>query len=252
MKRKRKPNNPAKFDRCVKKVKAKGSAADPYAVCTAAGTRKPRSRRKAAKQKNLVPLFTAAGEFAGNVQSAKAAQKFIKTGKFNKGRKRANPATEAAEAFEEFHGRPSEETVTVQKQVHYHRHLAAAGKLEKLVVICRLGYRITLSKFKGAMLCFSEKWHETGYGPQLFIEGGDQSVDLKQFGISRPHETETLGDLVQVDYFTTKDHLGSDGGTAIYQHKFLKPYPHLVYDVANQQLIFSGGKYVILPEGIDK
>ena len=43
--KKRKPNNPAKFDRCVKAVKAKGSAADPYAVCTAAGTRNPRSRR---------------------------------------------------------------------------------------------------------------------------------------------------------------------------------------------------------------
>ena len=31
--------NPAKFDRCVKAVKAKGGAYDPYAVCTAAGTR---------------------------------------------------------------------------------------------------------------------------------------------------------------------------------------------------------------------
>ena len=35
--------NPAKFDRCVKAVKAKGGAYDPYAVCTAAGTRNPSS-----------------------------------------------------------------------------------------------------------------------------------------------------------------------------------------------------------------
>ena len=170
----------------------------------------------------------------------------MKTGKFNKGRKRANPATEAAEAFERFQGRPSEQTVTVEKQIHYHRHLAAAGKLEALVVVSRLGDRITLSKFKGAMLCFNEK------GTQLYVEGGDQSVNLKEFGIATPHETETLGEVVRVDYFTTKNHLGSDGGTAVYQHKFHKPYPELVYDVANQQLIFSGGKYVILPEGIDR
>ena len=63
---------------------------------------------------------------------------------------------------------------------------------------------------------------------------------------------EVLGEVRAVEYFTTKDHLGSEGGTAIYRHKFEKPYPELQYDVRNEQLIFSGGKYVILPEGIDK
>lgn len=96
------------------------------------------------------------------------------------------------------------------------------------------------------MLCFNEA------GTQLYIEGGDQGVNLKEFSISTPHEMETLGDVLVVEYFTTKNHLGSDGGTAIYRHKFHKPYPELVYDVRNQQLVFSGGKYVILPEGIDR
>ena len=36
--------NPAKFDRCVKDVKANGGAVDPYAVCTAAGARNPASK----------------------------------------------------------------------------------------------------------------------------------------------------------------------------------------------------------------
>jgi len=242
---KRKTHNPAKFDRCVKEVKAKGSAVDPYAVCTAAGTRKTNVKRKS----NLVPLFTAAGEFVGNVQSAKAAQKFLKTGKMpklNKG-KRRNPALESEEAYADFHGRPSEETVVVEKQVHYHKHLAAAGKLEKLVVVSRHGERVTLSRFKGAVLCFNER------RTQLFVEGGDQSVDLSEFGISpkNAHEIETLGEVTDVEYFTTKDHLGNDGGTAIYHHKFSRPYPELVYDVVNQSLTFSGGRYVVLPEGID-
>ena len=36
--------NPAKFDRCVKEVQAKGGAANAYAVCTAAGARNPGKR----------------------------------------------------------------------------------------------------------------------------------------------------------------------------------------------------------------
>lgn len=238
--KKRKGKNPAKFDRCVKAVKKKGGAVSPHVVCTAAGT-----RNKAPRKKNLVPLFTAAGEFVGNVQSAKAAKTFLQTGKL-KLNKRRNPATEAAQAYQGFHGRPSEETVTVERKIHYHGHLFALGDLEALVVESRTGYRITLSKFKGAILAGNEK------RSQLFVEGGDQAVDLKQFGISSPHEMETLGNVLRVDYFTTKDHLGSDGGTAIYQHKFKKPYPQLIYDVVNKQLIFSGGKYIVPDEGIDK
>ena len=199
--------NPAKFDRCVREVKAKGGAYDPYAVCTAAGAR-------------------------------------------NKGRKKArrNPPAEAAEAYRDFHGRDSEETVRVEKEIHYHKHLASAGKLEKLDVIARDGAKVSLSGFKGALLCFNEK------RTQLYVEGGDQAVDLQEFGIDpgEAHEMEVLGEVRAVEYFTTKDHLGSEGGTAIYRHKFEKPYPELQYDVRNEQLIFSGGRYVILPEGIDK
>jgi hypothetical protein len=43
----RAPNNenPAKFDRCVRDVKARGGDVNAYAVCTAAGTRNPKGRR---------------------------------------------------------------------------------------------------------------------------------------------------------------------------------------------------------------
>jgi len=232
--------NPPKFDRCVKDVKAKGGAVSPYAVCTAAGTRNKGKRRKNIIPP-IVPLPTAISQTSEAVQLAK----FLRTGKLNKGKRKRNPADESAVAFEQFQGRPSEEQIVIERQIHYHRHLAAAGKLEKLVVVSRQGDRVTLSDFKGAVLAFNEK------GTQLFVEGGDQRVNLREFGIATPHEMETLGDVTDVEYFTTKDHLGSDGGTAIYHHKFKRPYPELVYDVPNRQLTFSGGKYVILPEGID-
>ena len=163
-------------------------------------------------------------------------------------KKKRNPAAQAAEAFQEFQGRESLEEIVVKDQVHYHKHLAAAGRLEKLEVVSRAGEKVSLYGFKKAMLCFNERRN------QLFIIGGDQRVDLKQFGISpsQAHETETLGEVVTVEYFTTKEHLGSEGGTAIYRHKFSRPYPELVYDVPNEQLTFSGGKYIITPEGIDK
>lgn len=161
--------------------------------------------------------------------------------------KKRNPAAAASEAYTDFHGRPSEETVTVKTEVHYHKHLAACGELRKLVVkpVGKL-FTVSLSNFKKALLAFNEK------RTQLFIEGGDQAVDLKQFGIRTPHEVETLGEVRVIEYFTEKDHLGDEGGKAVYVHKFHKPYPVLIYNVLDRQLSFSGGSYVVLAEGIDK
>lgn len=208
-----KKSNPAKFDRCVKAVQAKGGAANAYAVCTAAGTRK--------------------------------------------GRK--NPAAASAEVFEEFHGFAPSEVITVTKKVHYHKHLAAAGELIFLDVwgIDNRGHKI--SGFQGAALAFNEQKN------QLFVEGGDQSIGLKEFGIKAPHELETLGGLTDIGYHTNKTHLGSEGGEAVYVHKFrttndsgrhvvvkIARYPDLIYDVRNEQLLFSGGSYEIIAEGIDK
>ena len=161
--------------------------------------------------------------------------------------KRPNPASQASEAYTDFHGRPSEEVVTVKTEVHYHKHLAACGELRKLVIkpVGKL-FTVSLSGFKKALLAFNEK------RTQLFIEGGDQAVDLRQFGIKAPHETETLGEVRVIEYFTIKDHLGNEGGKAVYVHKFHKPYPVLIYNVLDQQLTFSGGSYKVLAEGIDK
>jgi len=97
------------------------------------------------------------------------------------------------------------------------------------------------------------------------VEGGDQSIDLLDFGISKPHETETLGRVTNIGYQTNKTHLGDEGGNAVYVHKFrstnkdgrhvvvrIAREPDLIYDVRNEQLLFSGGSYEILREGIDR
>jgi hypothetical protein len=170
-----------------------------------------------------------------------------------------NPAAASTEAFKEFHGFEPSEVITVTKKVHYHKHLAAAGELIFLDVwgIDNRGHKI--SGFKGAFLAYNETKN------QLFVEGGDQAIGLKDFGITRPHELETLGRLTDIGYQTNKTHLGSEGGQAVYVHKFrttndggkhvvvrIARYPDLIYDVRNEQLLFSGGSYEIIAEGIDK
>ena len=172
---------------------------------------------------------------------------------------RSNPAAASAEVFEEFHGFEPSEVVTVTKHIHHHEHLAAAGKLVSLDVwgIDDKGHKI--SGFKGSLLAFNETKN------QLFVEGGDQSIDLADFGIDSPHELETLGRLTDIGYQTNKTHLGDEGGEAVYVHKFrstnrdgkhvivkIARYPDLIYDVRNEQLLFSGGSYEILREGINK
>jgi hypothetical protein len=177
---------------------------------------------------------------------------------------KVNPASAAAEVFEEFHGHAPGETVTVRKEVHTHEHLASAGKLIALHVqpVLRTLPGRVLKGFGGALLCFNEDKN------QLFVEGGNQFLDdanLKAFGITKPHEIETLGKVVGIDYHTTKTHLGDEGGTATYGHVFrttnengqhvvvkIARYPDLIYRVRDEQLEFSGGSYEIRAEGIDK
>lgn len=210
----------SRFKKCVKSVKARGGAADPRAVCAAIG------RKKYGKKK---------------FQEMAAAGK-------RKAKRKRNPGAEAAEAYEITHGKAPTVDTTVDAKVKYHATLAGMGKLEFLEVrAAERDGNVTLSGFgKGCMLAMNEK------RTQLFVVGGDQTVDLKAFGIRDPHETEVLGDVVKVGYFTTKTHLvEKDGGTAVYVHKFEPPRPKLIYDVRNKRLMFAGGGYSIPAEGID-
>jgi hypothetical protein len=231
-------SNPSKFDRCVKEVQQKGGAYNAYAVCSAAGAKNPGI--------TIVPL----GLY--DVQQIDALGRGIYHGlKKRNGKK--NPLEQATSMYESFHGRPSKEVVEVDETVHYHEALAELGELKQLRVKARDGSVVYLSGFGGSLLCADEQ------GTQLFIRGGDQSVDLGEFGISDPHEKEDLGEVKQIRYFTTKDHLGSEGGTATFYHDFGEEdlergerprRPRLVYSVRDKLLSLVGGGYTIKPEGI--
>lgn len=267
---KQNPGRATLFERCVRSVTERGGARDPRAVCAAAGRRKlgqaEMTRRSVAGRKKNAALWQgfktkkAAQEQAKLYREAQMPVRVVKRGKSWKveGLRRKNPAELAAAGYEEFHGHPPELTVEVKKRVHFHRYLSGAGVLRSLVVLGIDGQTHTIKGFKGALLAFNEAMN------QLFIEGGDQSVNLEDYGIRKPHELETLGKVKTIDYHTKKSHLGDEGGEATYRHNFrttnengrhvvvkVKRYPDLIYRVPSQQLEFAGGSYEIRREGID-
>jgi hypothetical protein len=206
---------PAKLERCVKKVAKRGGVVSPYAVCKSA----------------------------------------------LKGKK--NPAEGSQAAFEEFHGYAPEEVIKVTRERHHHKHLAAAGELVGLLIrpVDKSAPKKIENMGPDAMLCFNERKN------QLFIENANGLSDagLRKFGITTVHEIETIGKLKAVGYFTDKEHLGAEGGEAIYSHTFrttnengthitvrIAREPDLIYRVLDQYFEISGGSYEILREGIDK
>lgn len=165
----------------------------------------------------------------------------------NAGTKR-NPVDVAEEVYEKFHGRPASKILKITEPVHVHSALSGIGDLKSLTIRHVGGRKKTILDFgRGAVLAQNEKRN------QLFIRGGDQSVDLKVFGVEKPyHEQEILGEVLSVDYFTRKDHLApEDGGTATYRHKFGRKKPTLIYSTPDKLLSFAGGGYTIPDEGID-
>ncbi len=173
-------------------------------------------------------------------------------------RRRRNPAEGAARAFEEFNGRAPKELVEVSQRVHFHRYLAGMGLLNYLEVIGIDRAVHVIEGFNGSLLAFNEAKN------QLFVVGGDQSINLADYGIDEPHELETLGRVRDIGYDGEKDHLGAEGGKALYIHRFrttnengehivveVARYPDLIYRVRDKRLEFSGGSYKIRREGID-
>jgi hypothetical protein len=213
-------------------------------------------------------LSTAGRAFSKKNRSKRRKAYRVGSSKGNKGKvlrfvlnagTRRNPDGTAAERYEYFHGRPAATDTVFETPVHTHEVLSGIGKLEMLEILAVNGNRkVEVSGFKGALLAQDEK------GKQLYIVGGDQSVNLKDFGITQAHELEILGALTAVVYFTTKDHLmPEDGGTANYKHKFGNGartykfgkhgtrFPLVGYDVRNRLLSIQGGGYELPAEGID-
>jgi hypothetical protein len=226
--------NPGAFAKCVKAVTAKGGAADPRAVCAAAGRKKLGQAEMTRRAK------------AGKKRAAK--------------RNPRNPLDTSEDAYAGFHGEKPKGAVVVQERSHFHTHVWSIGKLVYLRIQLPPDRReVGLSNIvelefdyetaKPAFLTANEK------RTQMFIDGGDQSVDLKTFGIDTrtAHEKELLGYLKNFGYFTDKKHLGSEGGRAIYKHKVGEEggeLPAVVYRVLDKKLEIVGGSYTIPNEGV--
>lgn len=253
-------SNPSKFDRCVKEVQARGGAANAYAVCTAARTRNPVT---------LVPL----GLY--DVQTLDTVGKGIYKGL--KRSKRGNPGeisdSESVErSYELFHGRPAGETIYEDKDMYLGpAKMWSVGDLIKIKLRAPNGDIVTLKDFESPDGSACHLTANRG-GTQLYVRKGDQRVDLEEFDIGAPyHDKEDLGEVLMIWYFTTKDHLGSEGGEANYYHRLGEehairpvktsyefgkiktrrvPRPRLAYDTRNVELEFIGGEYIVEVEGI--
>lgn len=188
------------------------------------------------------------------------SRKRIATKRHNPARKR-NPEALAASAYKDFHGKEPETVTDVETPLKYHKVLAGMAYLRELVVARHCDSRKVEIRFKGKDTLLTENEARN----QLFATGGDQSVDLRAFGITVPHEYQVLGKVTEIAYFTEKKHLVSkDGGKGLYAHPFgftrrgnkivrvkQSDPPTLIYDVRNKLLTFAGGSYRIKAEGID-
>jgi len=220
---KKSAGNPGRgaFARCVAAVSARGTVRSPRGVCAAADRKKYGAKK-----------------FAAMARAGRAKKS------------RRNPDDSAAESYEFFHGHEPEEVFEIEVSEHIHSVTWGVGKLVylKIAAIGDPTKAVTLGDFGGTLVSANEK------RTQLFFKGGNQAVNLRDFGIGFAHEEENLGALLEMGYDTNKTHLTPEtGGKAVFKHKFGqggKRLPMIVYDVRNKQLSVVGGEYKIEATGI--
>lgn len=155
---------------------------------------------------------------------------------------------EADRIYEEFHGEPSDEEIFAEEEIRMRQNLGVLGRLVQIVCECVTGQAYKINFGEDVFLCASSD------GKQLYIVGGDQSLDLEAMGFSKEQSSKDkvfIGSAQQVTYRTRKHF---DGFEEIdYVHDFGEDggvLPALVYDRLNQVIEFAGGDYEIKPEGI--
>jgi hypothetical protein len=157
-------------------------------------------------------------------------------------KKQANPESAASDLYEEFHGQPPAETLEIVTEKSEHEWLTQLGQLVELKVQTVTNLDATFRFGKEAPeLCSSEN------GRQLYIEGGDQQIDLKALkmdGEKWVKDSMTIGVLYELTYRTKKGF--HKFRTTDYFHKLGEEsgvQPYLLYDPRNALLSISGGQY---------
>jgi hypothetical protein len=186
-------------------------------------------------------------------------------------RYKTNPEADSASMYETFHGRPSQETIVLEQDEHYHTHVATLG------TCC--GFLIDDDTRTFAIGLSGYEWNPRAKGPgkghgafekkdddaeevlltsnedgtQLFVDGGDQSLDLDGLditGAEAEHESIVLGQVCLVAYETQKKFDGFE--TIQYVHEFSEeskgPLPMLRYMRLNgkgARMFLDGGVYKV-------
>lgn len=172
-----------------------------------------------------------------------------------------NPEEAADYLYEKFHGRPSEQTVVVEKQIHHHDHLTGLGDLVEIWIETPTGLlaQIEFPENDRPILSSSED------GTQLYIEGGQQKIDLKKLemdGKEWRKDRMCLGKFAlpegkrkhNITYFTEKSF--DRWEPIFYEHDLgeqnegepkskRRESPVLIYDPRSEQLEIAGGEYTI-------
>jgi hypothetical protein len=156
------------------------------------------------------------------------------------------PLNDAAALSESWHGRPAERATDYNEAFRYRGALTDLGRLQEIAVL-ETDRKAMLIKFDAkTRLASSEN------GKQLYIVGGDQSLDLGALGIVGEEAEKDLipiGEVHHIVYVTAKMHLGrEDKKRGPYQHELGEEsgvMPILMYDRLNKACGFAGGVYNI-------
>ena len=164
-----------------------------------------------------------------------------------------NPPADAERMYEKFHGRPATETTVVEEEVHEHEHLTILGPLVEVFIETPTGLlaHITFDEEDLPFLCSSED------GTQLYVEKGDQSIDLAALEMDSEDwikDRMILGRFAEsrgkrnwnVTYRTKKRF--DDFKEIDYQHDLGEETgdrPALEYEPRSQKLFIAGGRYRI-------
>jgi hypothetical protein len=176
------------------------------------------------------------------------------------GRRNPGDSDSAKLLFESFHGREPEGEDDIVSFENIPDHLTELGELRELTVVLPDGS-------EEVTIVFPEENTSTILasapgGTQYVLIGGDQSVDVGEFGIKETEEEQewarklVLGQVASLTYFTDKHHLSGpkyQKNGCLYEHKLGEEggeLPTLVYDPNNETLEIVGGSYITRAEGI--
>jgi len=210
-----------------------------------------------------------ANEFAQNLanETGKAVtrQEYGRTGgslfypKTKRGKK--NPEGDesdtqaAAELYEQFHGVEPTGEVVYTETTEVPDSFAELGDLVELCVATVHGKDATIAAPdpEDGNLQTVVKLASSPDGRQLYLIGGDQSLDLEKLGFAESEERHhmLIGTLYQITYRTKKKfhkmrmtdyfhNLGEESGLQ----------PALTYNPYNERMGITGGNYLVKPEGV--